>query len=44
MKDFNEKYRDRFAKLSTTNISDAMDALGIRGATYGIRIRCSGRR
>ncbi|WP_147539323.1 RraA family protein [Anaerotruncus rubiinfantis] len=37
MSDFNEKYRARFEKLSTTNVSDAMDALGYRGATYGIR-------
>lgn len=37
MNDFEEKYRARFEKLSTTNVSDAMDALGIKGATYGIR-------
>ena len=35
--DFNKDYRDRFEKLSTTNVADAMDALGLRGATYGIR-------
>lgn len=29
--------RTRLEKLSTTNLSDAMDALQIRGATYGIR-------
>jgi len=34
---FDEFYRSRFEKLSTTNISDAMDALGIKGSTYGIR-------
>lgn len=37
MSEFDEKYRSRFEKLSTTNVSDAMDALGIKGATYGIR-------
>lgn len=37
MNEFDEKYRDRFEKLSTTNVSDAMDALSIKGATYGIR-------
>jgi regulator of RNase E activity RraA len=35
--DFNAVYRDRFLKLSTTNVADALDALGLRGATYGIR-------
>ncbi len=35
--EFDSKYRARFEKLSTTNVSDAMDALGIRGFTYGIR-------
>ena len=37
MGDFNENYRARFEKLSATNVSDAMDALGIRGVTCGIR-------
>lgn len=37
MADFDEKYRARFEKLSTTNVSDALDALDCRGATYGIR-------
>lgn len=37
MNEFDQKYRARFEKLSTTNVSDAMDALGIRGSTYGIR-------
>ena len=37
MSDFNEKYRARFEKLSSTNLSDAMDALGFRGFTFGIR-------
>ena len=34
---FTEEYRRGFEALSTTNVSDAMDALGIHGATYGIR-------
>lgn len=34
---FSGEYRERFSILSTTNVSDAMDALGIHGATYGIR-------
>lgn len=34
---FDKKYRDRFERLSTTNVSDALDAYGLRGATYGIR-------
>ena len=29
--------RERLLNLSTTNVSDALDALGYRGATYGIR-------
>lgn len=29
--------RERLMKLSTTNISDALDALGLKGSTYGIR-------
>lgn len=37
MNEFDEKYRQRYAALSTTNISDALDALGLRGATYGVR-------
>lgn len=36
-KEFNEAYRARFEKLSSTNLSDAMDALGMRGFTFGIR-------
>ncbi len=31
------EYRGRLMKLSTTNIADALDALGLKGATYGIR-------
>lgn len=34
---FDEKYRARFEKLSTTNVSDACDFFNIHGATYGIR-------
>ena len=34
---FDEKYRARFEKLSTTNVSDACDFYGIHGATCGIR-------
>lgn len=37
MSSFNEQYRARFDHLSTTNVSDALDALGLKGATYGIR-------
>jgi regulator of RNase E activity RraA len=31
-----KELRDRLDKLSTTNVSDALDALGLKGATYGI--------
>ena len=34
---FDEKYRQRLEKLSTTNLSDALDKVGIRGAVIGIR-------
>ncbi len=34
---FNDQYRSRFLKLSTTNFSDAMDKVGVRGAVIGIR-------
>ncbi len=37
MNEFDLKYRDRIMALSTTNIADALDALGLKGATYGIR-------
>lgn len=33
----NTEYRNRLKKLSTTNVSDALDALGLKGATFGIR-------
>ncbi len=34
---FDQKYRKRLEKLSTTNLSDALDKVGIRGAVLGIR-------
>ena len=34
---FDKKYRKRLEKLSTTNLSDALDKIGIRGAVIGIR-------
>lgn len=34
---FDEKYRARLERLSTTNLSDALDAYGLTGATCGIR-------
>lgn len=34
---FDEKYRNRLERLSTTNLSDALDAVGARGAVSGIR-------
>lgn len=37
MRQFDEIYRDRFERLSTSNLSDALDALGYKGATFGIR-------
>lgn len=37
MSDFEKKYRPRLLALSTTNIADALDALGLKGTTYGIR-------
>ncbi len=37
MDQFNAQYRARFEKLSSTNVSDALDALGLRGATRGVR-------
>jgi regulator of RNase E activity RraA len=33
---FDQKYRKRLLKLSTTNIADALDKTGIRGAVSGI--------
>jgi regulator of RNase E activity RraA len=37
MSDFDTRYRARIMALSTTNIADALDALNLKGATYGIR-------
>lgn len=37
MGEFQLKYGEVFKRLSTTNISDALDALGLKGSTYGIR-------
>lgn len=34
---FEQKYRQRLEKLSTTNLSDALDKVGIRGAVIGTR-------
>lgn len=35
--DFDKQYRNRILKLSTTNISDALDSLGLKGSTFGIK-------
>lgn len=37
MSEFDARYRTCLEKLSTTNVADALDALGLKGATYGIR-------
>lgn len=37
MNGFDEKYRPILEKLSTTNVADALDALGLKGSTYGVR-------
>ncbi len=37
MPEFYANYHQRFMKLSTTNVADALDALGLKGATFGIR-------
>lgn len=34
---FDNSYRSRFEKLSTTNFADALDNVGLRGAVIGIR-------
>ncbi|MFH1383311.1 MAG: RraA family protein [Chloroflexota bacterium] len=34
---FDQKYRKRLEALSTTNLSDALDKVGIRGAVIGVR-------
>lgn len=36
MKTLSKTSRERLMKLSTTNVADALDALGLKGATYGI--------
>jgi len=36
-KEFDAKYRQRLDKLATTNLADALDKVGIRGAVIGIR-------
>ena len=33
---FEQKYRKRLGKVSTTNLSDALDKIGVRGAVIGI--------
>jgi regulator of RNase E activity RraA len=35
--EFDMMYRKRFERLSTTNLSDALDKVGIKGAVIGIR-------
>jgi regulator of RNase E activity RraA len=32
-----KSHRERFLRLSTTNVSDALDSLGLKGSTFGIR-------
>ncbi len=32
-----DRTRKAFMRLSTTNVSDALDALGLKGSTYGVR-------
>jgi 4-hydroxy-4-methyl-2-oxoglutarate aldolase len=34
---FDSAYRKRFEALSTTNLADAMDQVGLKGAVIGIR-------
>ena len=34
---FDEKYRKRFERMATTNLADALDKVGIRGAVIGIK-------
>lgn len=36
MANLTREMRERIDKLSTTNISDALDALGLKGATFGV--------
>lgn len=37
MGNLTDSLRKRLEKLATTNVSDAMDSLGIKGSTYGVR-------
>lgn len=37
MSEFTSKQRQRLERLATTNVADALDSLGLGGATYGIR-------
>lgn len=37
MNEFMSKYKPRLENLATTNVADALDALGLKGATFGIR-------
>lgn len=37
MAELDAETRGRFMRLSTTNVADALDAFGLKGATYGIR-------
>jgi len=36
-KEFDERYRKRFGRMATTNLADALDKVGIRGAVIGIK-------
>jgi regulator of RNase E activity RraA len=36
MAGFTKELRERLSRLSTTNISDALDTLSLKGATYGV--------
>lgn len=36
-KEFDDKYRKRLGEMATTNLSDALDKVGIRGAVIGIK-------
>jgi 4-hydroxy-4-methyl-2-oxoglutarate aldolase len=36
-KAFDERYRKRFERMATTNLADAMDRVGVRGAVIGIK-------
>ena len=36
MRKLTKELRERLDRLSTTNVSDALDALGLKGSTYGV--------